>query len=55
MSTAAKANQAMMSGKTLDSYELPKIVKKKMRSRHYSQEEINLRFSNYLSSKNNNK
>ncbi|MBY7902355.1 hypothetical protein KW459_15715 [Vibrio fluvialis] len=50
-SIAAKANEAMMSGKTLASYDLPESVKKKILSRRYSQKEINERFKNYLASK----
>ncbi len=52
MSTAARANAAMMGGKLLSSYDLPKSVKEKILSRHYSQKEINERFKRYLSSKN---
>lgn len=51
MSTAAKANAAMMSGKKLSSYDLPKAVKRQIAMRHYSQKEINERFKAYRASK----
>ncbi|EPJ1367632.1 hypothetical protein ACTEZJ_001516 [Vibrio fluvialis] len=51
MSTAAKANAAMMSGKKLSSYDLPKEVKRKIAARRYTQREINERFKAYQASK----
>lgn len=51
MSTAARANAAMMSGKKLSSYDLPKEVKRKIAARRYSQQEINERFKAYKDSK----
>ncbi|EOB4245195.1 hypothetical protein ACIL2N_000959 [Vibrio metschnikovii] len=50
-SIAAKANAAMMSGKKLSSYDLPKEVKRKLAERRYSQQEINDRFKAYQDSK----
>ncbi|EOX4206098.1 hypothetical protein ACPF33_001319 [Vibrio cholerae] len=51
MSTAAKANAAMMSGKKPSSYDLPLEVKRKIAARHYTQKEINERFKAYRASK----
>ncbi|HAS6018121.1 TPA: hypothetical protein ACGUVV_004309 [Vibrio vulnificus] len=51
MTTAAKANAAMMSGKKLSSYDLPLELKRKIAERRYSQKEINDRFKAYKESK----
>ncbi len=51
MNTARRANEAMMSGKKLSDYDLPDSVKSKISNRHYSQDEINLKYAQYLKSK----
>ncbi|WP_160296934.1 hypothetical protein [Photobacterium halotolerans] len=47
----ARANEAMMSGKKIASYDLPKDLKLKIHKRRYSQEEINSRYAAYRSAK----
>ena len=37
-----RANNAMMNGRTFDSYNLPEQLKREISARHYTQEEINM-------------